>query len=144
MRLVDETTYKLYRPHLPIPDPETEPYWTAAREGKLLLKRCRNCAHVFFYPRSHCPKCWAAETEWVPSTGRGTVYSYTVIAHHDVSPFKDWLPYVVALVELEEGPRMVTHIVGVEPAAVRVGQAVEVVFERIDDTVTLPKFRPRA
>ena len=75
-------------------------------------------------------------------SGRGTIYSFTVIVHSDVPPFKDWLPYVVALVELEEGPRLVTHIVGGDAEELRVGQRVEVVFDRIDDRVTLPKFRP--
>jgi uncharacterized OB-fold protein len=76
------------------------------------------------------------------ASGRGTIYSYTVIAHREVSPFKDWLPYVVALVELDEGPRLVTNVVGCEPNEVRVGQRVEEVFERIDESVTLPKFKP--
>jgi hypothetical protein len=139
---MDEAQYKIYRPHLPIPDAETEPYWAGARDGKLMLKRCRSCDRPFFYPRSHCPRCWSSDTDWIQASGRGTIYSFTVIAHHDVPPFKYWIPYVVALVELAEGPRLVTHVVGVEPAAVRVGQPVEVVFERIDDAITLPKFGP--
>ena len=139
---MDEAQYKIYRPHLPIPDPETEPYWAGARAGKLMLKRCRPCDRPFFYPRSHCPRCWSTDTVWVEATGRGVVYSFTVIQHHDVPPFKDWVPYVVALVELAEGPRLVTHVVEVDPSGVRVGQPVEVVFDRIDDAVTLPKFRP--
>ena len=141
---MDDATYEIYRPHLPIPDAETEPYWAGARAGKLMLKRCKACDRPFFYPRSHCPRCWSSDTDWMQASGRGTIYSFTVISHHDVRPFKDWIPYVVALVELAEGPRLVTHIVGVEPAAVQVGQPVEVVFERIDDAITLPKFRPAA
>jgi uncharacterized OB-fold protein len=78
------------------------------------------------------------------ASGRGAIYSYTVIAHNDVPPFKEWLPYVVALVALDEGPRLVTNIVGCDPQEVKVGQRVEVVFEKIDDAVTLPKFRPVA
>lgn len=138
---MDEAQSKSFKNHLPIPDAETEPYWQAAKEGKLLLKRCRACNRPFFYPRTHCPRCWSAETEWMEASGRGAIYSYTVIAHSDVAPFKDWLPYVVALIELDEGPHLVTNIVGCEPKDVTVGHRVEVVFEKVDDAVTLPKFQ---
>ncbi len=140
---MDEAQLELFRSHLPIPDAETEPYWQGAKEGKLRLKRCRPCNRPFFYPRTYCPICWSADTDWIDACGKGTVYSYTVIAHNDVPPFKDWLPYVVALVELDEGPKLVTNIVGADPALLEIGQPVEVVFEKIDDQVTLPKFRPR-
>ena len=140
---MDEAEYKTFKNHLPIPDAETEPYWQGAKQGTLRLKRCRPCNRPFFYPRTYCPRCWSADTDWMEASGRGTIYSYTVIAHSDVQPFHSWLPYVVALVELEEGPRLVTNIVGCEPREVTVGQRVEVVFEKIDDAVTLPKFRLR-
>ncbi|MGH7857355.1 MAG: Zn-ribbon domain-containing OB-fold protein [Candidatus Binatia bacterium] len=138
---MDETQYKAYRPHLPIPDGETEPYWEGARQERLRLKRCRPCDRTFFYPRSHCPRCWSTDTDWIEASGRGTIYSYTVIAHSDVAPFKDWIPYVVALVDLDEGPRMVTNVVGAAPEDLSVGRRVEVVFDRIDDRITLPRFR---
>jgi uncharacterized protein len=139
---MDEAQYKSFRSHLPIADAETAPYWDAAKEGRLRIKRCIPCDRPFFYPRTYCPKCGSSETTWIDASGRGTIYSYTVIAHTDVQPFNDWLPYVVALVELDEGPRLVTNIVGAAPSDVKVGQRVEVIFERIDDEVTLPKFRP--
>lgn len=138
---MDEAQYELFRKHLPIADGETEPYWRAAREGKLLVPRCSACDRAFWYPRLSCPRCWSDRIEWTEASGRGTIYSYTVIAHNDVPPFRDWLPYVVALVDLEEGVRMVTNVVGCEPRDLRVGLPVEVVFERIDDEITLPKFR---
>jgi uncharacterized OB-fold protein len=139
--MMEEAQYKVFRGHLPIPDAETAPYWEAAREGRLRIKRCKPCDRPFFYPRSRCPRCGSADTEWIDARGRGSIYSYTVIAHNDVPPFKEWLPYVVALVELDEGPRLVTNIVGCDPKDVQVGKRVEVSFERIDDAVTLPKFR---
>jgi uncharacterized protein len=139
---MDEGQYKSFRAHLPIADEETAPYWQGAREGRLRVKRCRPCDRPFFYPRTYCPSCGSSDTDWVDVSGRGTIYSYTVIAHHDVAPFKDWLPYVVALVELDEGPRLVTNIIGCAPNEVTVGRRVEVVFDRVDESVTLPKFKP--
>jgi uncharacterized protein len=141
---MDEAQYKIFRNHLPIADSETAPFWDGAREGRLRIKRCTSCRRPFFYPRTYCPRCASNATEWIEASGRGVIYSYTVIAHNDVAPFQSWLPYVVALVELDEGPRLVTNVVGCEPNDVKVGQRVEVVFEQIDDRVTLPKFRPVA
>ena len=131
--------------HLPVADVETKPYWDAAAEGRLLVKRCRACARAFFYPRNHCPRCWSLDTEWVESSGRGTVYTFTVIHQNDLPPFRDRLPYVVAIVELDEGPRMTSNIEGIEPDAVRCGMPVDVTFreeQRDDDVVHLPVFRP--
>jgi len=139
---MDEAEYKLFRNHLPIADGETAPYWEGAKQGTLRIKRCTACDRPFFYPRTYCPRCGSDATRWMDASGRGHVYSYTVIAHNDVAPFKEWLPYVVALVELDEGPRLVTNIVGCDTRNVKVGQRVEVVFEKIDEAVTLPKFRP--
>jgi uncharacterized OB-fold protein len=132
--------------HLPLPDAETAPYWDAAREGRLLIKRCRACSEAFFYPRTYCPRCWSAETEWVEASGEGTVYTFTVVYQNDLPPFRDRVPYVVAIVELAEGVRMTTNVEGVEPEAVRCGMPVRVAFREEprdeDDVVALPVFHP--
>jgi len=121
----------------------TEPYWDAARRGELAVQRCEGCGARPFPPRARCPGCGAGSLSWTPVSGRGTVHSYTV-AHRAPHPvFAEQLPLVVAIVELEEGPRMFTNIIGCDPADVRVGMPVEARFEPIDDTDrALPVFTP--
>ena len=121
----------------------TQPYWDAARRGQMAVQRCEQCGHRPFPPRATCPSCGASTLSWSPVSGRATVYSYT-IAHRSPHPaFAGQLPLVVAIVELEEGPRMFTNIVGCDPADVEVGMAVEAAFEPIDDTdMLLPVFTP--
>jgi uncharacterized OB-fold protein len=127
---------------LPIPDQDTRPYWEAARRHELLIQRCRACGQHYFYPRPYCPQCLSPETEWVRASGRGTVYSFTV-NHRAAHPaFADRLPYVVALIDLAEGPRMMSTIVECDPADVHIGMAVEVTFEDVTDEISLPVFRP--
>ena len=131
--------------HLPQPDLETQPYWDAAREGKLLIKRCRSCGRSFFYPRAYCPTCWSVDTTWVEASGRGTIYTFTVVYQNDLPPFNERVPYVVAIVELEEGVRMTSNIEDVAPGDVRCDMAVRVVFreeQRDDETIALPVFVP--
>ena len=133
--------------HLPVPDSETAPYWDAAREGRLLFKRCNACGEAFFYPRTYCPACWSSDTVWEESSGRGTVYTFTVVHQNDLPPFNERVPYVVAIVELEEGVRLTSNIEGIDPGDVRCDLAVEVAFRQEprsdDDVVSLPVFRPR-
>ena len=126
--------------HLPVPDLETKEYWDAAREGRLFIKECRSCGEAFFYPRTYCPKCWSSDTAWKESTGLGRVYTFTVVHQNDLPPFKDRVPYVVALVDLEEGPRLMTNIVDCEPDDVAVGAPVRVRFDEVTEGVRLPFF----
>jgi uncharacterized protein len=131
--------------HLPVADLETAPYWEGTRAGILLIKGCRSCGRAFFYPRNHCPHCWSTDTEWRESSGRGTVYTFTVVYQNDLPPFRDRVPYVVAIVELEEGVRMTSNIEGITPEDVRCGTAVRVAFrdeQRGDETIAIPVFRP--
>ena len=123
----------------------TAPYWDAARRGELVVQRCEACEARPFPPRARCPRCGADALAWAPVSGRGTVYSFTV-AHRPPHPvFAGQLPLVVAIVELAEGPRLVTNVVACDPAEVTVGMAVEVTFEPIDDSeISLPVFTPRA
>src|SRR3989442_5658037 len=126
--------------HLPVADIETAPYWEATREGRLLIKECRSCGRPFFYPRASCPRCWSSETAWREASGRGTVYTFTVVHQNDLPPFRDRLPYVVAVVELEEGVRMTSNIEACAPDDVRCGMAVRVAFrdeQRDGETVSI-------
>ncbi|MBL8835604.1 MAG: Zn-ribbon domain-containing OB-fold protein [Alphaproteobacteria bacterium] len=132
-----------YRGALPRPTPETRPYWDGAKAGRLMLPWCKACARPHFYPRSICPHCGAADLEWRQASGRGTVYSY-VINHKPARGFEDKVPYVIAVIALAEGPRMLTNLVTDTPTpeAIRIDMPVEVVFDAVTPEITLPKFRP--
>ena len=129
--------------HLPVIDPDTAAFWAGAREHRFLVRHCNACGRKHFYPRHYCPHCWSENCEWRPSSGRGRLYSYTVIHETDVPAFRERLPYIVALVDLEEGVRVVSNVVECTPEIVHVGMPVEVVFEHLSDEITLPQFRPR-
>jgi hypothetical protein len=125
----------------PIPTPETRHFWEGTRAGELRLQRCRACARAYFPPRPFCPHCASAEVEVFRASGRATLASYVI--HHRPAPgFEP--PYAIALVDLVEGPRMLTNLVGVEPTpeALVLDMPLEVCFERQDDLITLPLFRP--
>jgi hypothetical protein len=129
------------------PVPQTDgalaPFFAAARDGQLVVQRCDGCGALRFPPREGCSVCLATSATWVPVSGRGRVFSYNVM-HQVYHPgFAAEVPYVVALVELDEGPRLVTNLVDCAPADVRIDMPVEVVFERVSADVTLPKFRRR-
>ncbi len=121
----------------------TEPYWDAARKEELLIQHCEACSERPFPPRAHCPRCGSSPLAWQAVSGRGTVYSFTV-AHRPTHPvFSDQSPMVVAVVELEEGPRMISNIVGCDPSEVKIGMNLLVGFEPIDDSdIKLPVFSP--
>jgi len=125
----------------PIPDADSAPYWSAAHDGRLVIQRCDRCGSHQLYPRDRCLAC-RGPVQWVEASGRGTVYSFTVIRQNYARPFRDWIPYVVALVDLEEGPRLMTNIVGCEPDAVRVGLAVRATFEVVSDDAGIALFVP--
>jgi uncharacterized OB-fold protein len=128
---------------LPEPTPETREFWEGAQRGELRIQRCNACGRAYFFPRPFCPYCSSKDVEWFTASGRGKLYSY-VINHRPAYGFQDWVPYVIAVVELEEGPRMMTNIIGVEPTPenLAVDMPVEVSFEKQDDRITLPLFRP--
>jgi uncharacterized OB-fold protein len=134
-----------YAKPLPRPTPETEDFWAGARAGELRLQRCRECAHVYFPPRPFCPRCSSRSVEAFVASGRGRLHTY-VISNRPAPGFENEGPYAIAVVELEEGPRMMSNIVGVEstPEALQLDMPLEVTFEPATDTITLPKFRPAA
>lgn len=128
---------------VPVPDHLTSPFWAACKNRELRIQRCLKCASVRFPPGPVCLQCRSVEAEWLLSNGRGKVYSWIVVRHPIPAEIyaKD-VPYVVALIELEEGVRMPSNIIGCDPESINPGMAVEVVFEDVSDAVTLPRFRP--
>ena len=127
---------------LPTPDAETQPYWDAARERRLLIKHCRSCGRNHFYPRPFCPLCWSGDVEWVEASGRATLYTYSIVRRNDLPPFAERVPYVAAVVDLDEGPRLLTNVVDCDEEALAIGMALEVDFRVETDEVTVPVFRP--
>lgn len=127
----------------PAPDGDTRPFWEAAQRGRLQIQQCRSCRRHIFYPRVVCPHCMSDQIDWITASGRATVYSYTVV-HRAPAEFRDEVPYVVALVELDEGVRMMTRLVDCRPQDVSIGMALEVDFRPLTAEIALPYFRPRA
>ena len=127
---------------LPTPDDDTRGFWDAAREGTFLIKRCRSCGRAHYYPRPFCPHCWSEEVDWEEASGRATVYTYSVVYQNDLPPFGERVPYVAAVVDLEEGPRAMTNVVDCEPDALEVGMPVEVTFRELNEEFTVPVFKP--
>jgi uncharacterized OB-fold protein len=106
--------------------------------------RCKDCNTVYFYPRPMCPECFSRNTEWFQSSGKGTLYAFAIVHRAPTLAFRDMVPYVTAFVELEGGARMPTNLVMDDPTPenVKIGMAVEVIFEDMNDKIALPKFKP--
>jgi uncharacterized OB-fold protein len=128
----------------PAPTELTEPFWAGGLSGQLRLQQCADCGHIRYPISTICPRCLSPESAWTAVSGHGTVQSYIVFerAYHDA--WADQVPYVVALIELDEGPVLISNVVGAEPSAVRVGQPVTAVFQRRSATAALPQFTPVA
>ena len=126
---------------LPAIDDESRPYWEAARSHQLALQRCSACGRYVFYARALCPHCHREALEWTSASGAGVVYSFTVVRRPPSEAFAAFTPYVVALIDLDEGPRLLSTLRIEDPALARVGQRVTVTFEDLDG-VTLPVFEP--
>ncbi len=120
-------------------DSDSRPYWEGLAQGELGIQRCDSCGQAVFYPRAICPHCFSNTLSWIVASGRGTIYSYTV-AHQAFGPFAADVPFVVAIVELEEGVRMMSRIVGAAREEVAIGKAVQVTFEAVGEDLTLPYF----
>jgi uncharacterized protein len=133
---------KPYRKPLPRIDEESRGYWEALARHELYLQRCRDCGTSRLPPRAVCPACLSSAVDWVRASGRAVVYTFTVTRQNQAPGFREELPYVLAVVELAEGPRIMTNIVGCAPDGVRIGMPVEVVFDDVAPGITLPKFRP--
>lgn len=125
-------------PHdVPEADALTRPYWEAAARGRLLIRRCASCGRAHHYPREFCPHCWSEEVSWEEASGRAVLYTWSTVHHNDLPPFTGRVPYVAAVVDLAEGPRMMTELVDCPADAVRAGMPLEPAFR---DGV--PVFRP--
>lgn len=125
----------------PSASPETASFWEACRRGQFTVQRCRSCGRVQGYYRRFCAHCWSDDVEDVPSTGRGKIYTYTVVFENHTRGFRAQVPYVLAVVELDEGVRVLGNVVNCKPDTVRVGMVVEVTFERRGD-FSVPVFQP--
>lgn len=131
------------RPRPGRPSVVTRPFWEATAQGKFLIQRCSSCGGAIFYPRPACPHCGGAELSWEAASGLGTVHTFSIARRPTHPKFTGDEPYVVAIVELAEGPRVTTNIVECEPEAVHIGMQVELTFEEVgDDGFALPLFRP--
>jgi uncharacterized OB-fold protein len=124
--------------------PEVKPFWDGTAAGRLLLPRCDDCQTLIWYPRPFCPSCASSRVSWIEASGRGSIYSFTVNrrGQADLSAYKEAGPYVLAYVELDEGPRVMTNIVDCDPDTVKIGQRVQVVFHNTGEGTALPRFRP--
>jgi uncharacterized protein len=138
------------RPHRVVPRPSTESqaFWDACARHELVMQRCGSCGRFWFPPSNRCQHCWSDDFAWQPLSGRATVHAFTVYHRAYAAELADQLPYVVAVVEVEEGPRLITNVVGCDPDDVHVGMAVEVTYDDLldagEDTpaVSLHAFRP--
>nr|WSX51303.1 Zn-ribbon domain-containing OB-fold protein [Streptomyces sp. NBC_00974] len=131
---------------LPEIDDFTRPYWDAAAQGRLLLRRCGECGKAHHYPREFCPACWAGEDQvtWETASGRAALYTWSVIHRNDLPPFDRRTPYVAAVVDLAEGPRMMTEVVDCEEAALRIGMPLSVTFREAAPGIWTAVFAPAA
>ncbi|MER7108447.1 Zn-ribbon domain-containing OB-fold protein [Streptomyces sp. NPDC000229] len=126
-------------------DPFTRPYWDAAAEGRLLIRRCGACGRAHHYPREFCPHCWEDDVTWERASGRATLYTWSVVHRNDLPPFGARTPYTAAVVDLAEGPRMMTEVVECAEAELRIGMPLTVAFRTEGegaDRITIPVFRP--
>jgi hypothetical protein len=126
---------------LPRIDEENKWFWEACRRHELYVEKCRACGTVRFYPRALCPECLSTDTEYLRCSGRGRVHTFTVTHQNQAPGFREELPYVMAYVELDEGPRLLTNVVGSKPEEVQIGMPVVVEFEDVESEISLPKFR---
>ncbi len=127
---------------LPRIDDDTRAYWAGLARGALLLQHCLDCGSIQFYQRALCGRCLSARVEHRPASGRGTIYSFSTVHRPPSAEFKEDVPYTVVLVELAEGPRMISTLLDAPPETVRIGQTVEIVYEPATPEIALPRFRP--
>jgi uncharacterized OB-fold protein len=126
----------------PVPNVETQPFWDATAEGRIDLPRCVACGLVVWYPRAICPDCHSTDLTWETMAGTGAVYSFSVTRAGGGRRWKEHLPFVVAYVRLDEGPTMLTNIVGCDPDSVTIDMAVTAVFDDTGEGNALIRFRP--
>jgi uncharacterized OB-fold protein len=131
-----------YAKPLPAPSVVTQPFWDALLHGELRIQQCLECSRHVFYPRTMCPNCLSDRLAWVSASGRGTLYSFTVVRRAMNPAFQPDVPYVYAIVELEEGPRVTTNVVNCDLEALRVDMPVKAVYDKVTPEAALLKFEP--
>ena len=133
-----------YAGPLPVKQPESDFYWERAQARELWLRRCNACDRAYFYPRDFCPVCGGRDVDWMQASGKGTLHAFAIVHRAPTPAFRDRVPFVAAMVDLEEGARVPANLVGVEPdpSRIAIGMPVEVDFQDLAPDVTLPVFRP--
>ena len=131
-----------YEKPLPIVNEETKPYWEHCKKHELRMQKCTACGYTRFPISMVCPRCHSVEAEWTKLSGKGKVYSYIIYRQAYHPAYKDEIPYVVAIIQLDEGPRMESNIIGCNVEDVKIDMPVEVHFDDVTAEVSLPKFRP--
>jgi uncharacterized OB-fold protein len=129
---------------VPKPDSLTQPYWDGVRQHELRIQKCRDCGHVWHPPLYNCPRCHSTHVDWVATSGHGVLYSYTIVHHAAHVAVADKVPYLVALVTLAEGPRVVSNLLNCNPADARIGMPLRLVFQEVAEGIWLPQFEPAA
>ena len=132
----------IYKKPLPRPNADDKPFWDGCKEHQLRFQKCQNCGHIRWPPSIICPMCYSYDTEWIVAGGKGKVYTFAV--YHQVyhEAFADDIPYITAIIEMEEGPHILTNVIGCSSDQVRCDMPVEVVWEDITEGFSLPKFKP--
>jgi len=133
----------IYKKPLPVPTPDSEKFWTMAAKHELWIQKCLECNKAYFYPRMICPDCLSNNVVWFEASGKGTLHTY-MINHRAAPGFEDEVPYAIAIVQLIEGPRMMTNIVGVEntPENLILDMPLRVVFDDVTENISIPKWEP--
>jgi hypothetical protein len=131
-----------YNRPVPVPSLETQPFWDGCLREQLLVQQCKGCHTLWHPPGPVCPSCLFSDYEWTPTGGRGQVYTYSVVHHAFRRAWEPLVPYILAVIELTEGPRILSNLVDVAPAAVQIGMEVTVTFQPVSESITLPLFRP--
>jgi len=131
-----------YEKPLPKPNADNQPFWDGCKQHQLCFQKCRSCGHIRWPASIICPKCFSSDTEWMVTSGKGKLYTYAVFHQVYHKGFEKDVPYVTAIVELNEGPRLLTNMVGCRPDELRCDMPVEVAWEDIPGGFSLPKFKP--
>lgn len=131
-----------YAKAIPVPGPESIPFWEGARNHELLVQRCKTCGHHWFPPSTVCTGCGNNNIEWVKSAGKGRIFSFVIFHRLYHKGWDGEIPYVVAIIELDEGARMLSNVIGIPVQDVKCDMPVKVVFDDVTEELTLPKFSP--
>lgn len=126
---------------LPLLREETKAFWEGAKNHKLLIQHCNSCGQLIYFPRILCHNCLSTDVGWIETKGRGTLYSYTIIRQSSDPAFQPYVPYVYAIIELDEGVRMITNIVCDDLSSLAIGKDVQVTFDDVNDEITIPRFK---